>query len=93
MARELHDAIAHVVTLMVVQAAAAEALLASAPARSRKALGLVQSAGREAITELRAMLRILRAPRREAAPCTPGGGARPSASARARPGHLAAVAG
>jgi signal transduction histidine kinase len=62
MARELHDAIAHVVTLMVVQAAAAEALLGSAPARSREALGLVQKAGREAITELRAMLRILRAP-------------------------------
>jgi signal transduction histidine kinase len=71
MARELHDAIAHVVTLMVVQAAAAEALLASAPARSRKALRLVQSAGREAITELRAMLRILRAPDDERRPARP----------------------
>ena len=71
MARELHDAIAHVVTLMVVQAAAAEALLASAPARSRKALGLVQSAGREAITELRTMLRILRAPDEEHRPVRP----------------------
>ena len=71
MARELHDAIAHVVTLMVVQAAAAEALLGSAPARSRKALGRVQRAGREAITELRAMLRILRAPDDERRPARP----------------------
>jgi signal transduction histidine kinase len=71
MARELHDAIAHVVTLMVVQAAAAEALLASAPARSREALDLVENAGREAIAELRAMLRILRAPDEEHRPARP----------------------
>ena len=70
-ARELHDAVAHIVTLMVVQAAAAEALLDSAPARSREALGRVENAGREAITELRAMLRILRAPDDERSPARP----------------------
>ena len=71
MARELHDAIAHVVTLMVVQAAAAEALIASAPARSREALCVVENAGRDAVTELRAMLRILRAPDDEPRPAPP----------------------
>ena len=60
MARELHDAIAHAVSQMVVQAAAAETVVTSAPERAREALQAVQRTGRDAITELRRMLRILR---------------------------------
>jgi signal transduction histidine kinase len=61
MARELHDAIAHAVSLMVVQAAAAGAVMATAPAGSAQALLVVQETGRGAIAELRRMLHMLRA--------------------------------
>ena len=59
MARELHDAIAHAVAGMVVQGAAAERV-AGDPGRCRRALAAVQATGRDAIAELRRMLRILR---------------------------------
>lgn len=59
-AGELHDAIAQAVSRMVVQAAAAEQVLASAPERARAALIAVQDTGREAVAELRSTLRILR---------------------------------
>ena len=59
-ARELHDAIAHGVTVMVVQAEAAEEMLGGAPERARKPLRQVQRAGREALVELRRLLGIMR---------------------------------
>jgi signal transduction histidine kinase len=58
-ARDLHDAIAHAVSRMVVQAAGAEQVLATAPDRARVALIAVQDTGRDAIDELRQTLRIL----------------------------------
>jgi signal transduction histidine kinase len=60
LARELHDAVAHSVSAMVVQAAAADAVMASSPAEASGSLRSVQELGRESITELRRMLRILR---------------------------------
>ena len=59
-AGELHDAIAQAVSRMVVQAAGAEQVLASAPERARAALIAVQDTGRDAVAELRYTLRILR---------------------------------
>lgn len=59
-ARELHDAIAHGVTVMVVQAEAAEEMLSGAPERARKPLHQVQRTGREALVELRRLLGIMR---------------------------------
>ena len=61
LARELHDAVAHSVSAMVIQGAAAEAVLTRTPENARGSLHAVQALGREAITELRRMLRILRA--------------------------------
>lgn len=60
-AREVHDILAHTVSVMVVQAEAAEALLDSDADRSRTAMRAVQSTGREALTELRRVLAFLRA--------------------------------
>ncbi len=59
-ARELHDVIAHSVSVMGVQAGAAEQMLAVDPERAREPLRAIQEGAREAITELRLMLGILR---------------------------------
>lgn len=60
LARELHDAVAHHVSLMGVQAAAARTVLASDPVRAADALGHVEEAARDAVRELHGILGMLR---------------------------------
>ncbi|GIG38686.1 sensor histidine kinase [Cellulomonas phragmiteti] len=60
LARELHDAVAHHVSLMGVQAAAARTVLASDPVRAADALGHVEDAARDAVRELHGILGMLR---------------------------------
>jgi signal transduction histidine kinase len=62
-ARELHDVIAHAVSLIVVQASAERRLLGESDAEKRTAETLVtiEDAGREALGELRRLLGVLRA--------------------------------
>ena len=59
-ARELHDLVAHAVSIMVVQAAAADELIERDPARAHAALRAVQHTGRSAVTEMARMLDLLR---------------------------------
>lgn len=59
-ARELHDAVAHHVSLMGVQAAAARALLDADPGRARGTLEQVEDSAREAVAELQGILGTLR---------------------------------
>jgi signal transduction histidine kinase len=59
-ARELHDVISHGVSVMVVQAGAAEQVLDSDPDQVRASLRAIQQAGRDARLELRRMLGLLR---------------------------------
>ena len=60
LARELHDVIAHSVSVMVVQAGAAERMVTIDPDRAQRALTSVQTTGREALVELRHLLGVLR---------------------------------
>jgi signal transduction histidine kinase len=58
-ARELHDVIAHSVSVMVIQAAAARAVAGRDREASADALRSVEQCGREALTELRQMIGVL----------------------------------
>jgi signal transduction histidine kinase len=59
-ARELHDIVSHNVSLMVVQAEAAEEVLRRQPERAEEPLRKIQRSGREALNEMRRMLGVLR---------------------------------
>jgi signal transduction histidine kinase len=59
-ARELHDVIAHSVSVMTVQAAAVRRLLAPAQQREREALVSVEQTGREALAEMRRLVGLMK---------------------------------
>jgi signal transduction histidine kinase len=60
-ARDLHDIVAHAVTIMLLQAGGAARLLRTDPARAEAALSQVDDLGQQAIGELRRMLGLLAA--------------------------------
>jgi signal transduction histidine kinase len=59
-ARELHDVVAHNVSVMVVQAEGAAYAMDTAPENTRKALGAIADTGRSALAEMRRLLGVLR---------------------------------
>jgi len=59
-ARELHDVVAHNVSVMVVQADGAAYALDSEPERARQALAAISGTGRHALAEMRRLLGVLR---------------------------------
>ncbi len=61
-ARELHDVVAHHVSLMAVQSEAAAALLPGRPEDASKCVEVIGRTAREALTELRRLLGVLRGP-------------------------------
>ena len=60
MARELHDVVAHSVSVVVVQATAAERIAETDPGAARAAMQNVASIGRDALAEMRRVLDVLR---------------------------------
>ncbi|GGP63339.1 sensor histidine kinase [Streptomyces melanogenes] len=61
-ARELHDVLAHSISVINVQAGVGLALLDSDPEQARTALSTIKSASKEALGEVRQVLDTLRAP-------------------------------
>ncbi|WP_433515104.1 sensor histidine kinase [Nonomuraea sp. CA-143628] len=59
-ARDMHDILAHAVSLMVVQAEAGPVVVRSNPARAEAAFDAIAAAGRDAMTQLRRMLGVLK---------------------------------
>jgi signal transduction histidine kinase len=59
-ARELHDVIAHSVSVMTVQAGAAEEMLKLDPARALDPVRAVQETGRNALVEMKRLVGMLR---------------------------------
>ncbi len=96
-ARELHDVVAHSMTVVAVQAGFGEYVFDTDPAEARAALGNIQQVTREALSDMQRLLGVLRqdgtgqpgaAPGRRPAGCGAGRRrhqARAAAPARARP--------
>jgi signal transduction histidine kinase len=59
-ARELHDIVAHSVSIIALQAGAAEALVESEPEAAREHMSAVRRTAREALVEMRRLLDVLR---------------------------------
>ena len=58
--RELHDVIAHTLSVIVIQAGAALDVFDTSPQAARQALGSIGAAGRQALAELRRVLAAVR---------------------------------
>jgi len=69
-ARELHDVVAHHVSMMVVQAEAGATVSATAPSQSGERFDGISATGRQALNELRRLVGVLRADD-EAGPAEP----------------------
>ena len=59
-ARDLHDAVAHSMSLIHIQAGVALHLIDEQPAQARDALGIIKQASKDALVELRSILGVLR---------------------------------
>jgi signal transduction histidine kinase len=60
-ARELHDTVAHAVTVIVLQAAGARRIIDNSPMRASQALETIEEVGKQTMDEMRQLLSVLHA--------------------------------
>jgi signal transduction histidine kinase len=89
-ARDMHDILAHSVSLIVVQAEAGPVVVRSDPARAEQVFDAIADAGRDALTQLRRTLGVLRSEAASRAP-QPDLDALPALVDQARAAGLAAT--
>lgn len=65
-ARELHDVVAHAMSVMVVQAGAARRVLDDAPDTAKEAIARIESTGRDGLAEMRRLIGMLKSDGTEA---------------------------
>ncbi|MEV0208073.1 sensor histidine kinase [Streptomyces sp. NPDC050788] len=65
-ARELHDSLAHAMSVITVRSGIARMLIESRPDEARNALGIIESTSRGIMQEMRLLLGVLRTPHAEA---------------------------
>jgi signal transduction histidine kinase len=70
-AREMHDVVAHNLSVMIALADGARLTAAHDPAEAERAMGAVSSTGREALEEMRRLLGVLRDDEEADTPLTP----------------------
>lgn len=95
LARELHDTVAHHVSGIAIQAQAGRAVAASHPERAVEALAIIEDAATRTLTELRAIVGVLRAPQDAEFAPQPGLAEveRLATDGQTRPGVTVALAG
>jgi signal transduction histidine kinase len=92
-ARDLHDVVAHSMTVVAVQAGFGEYVFDSQPAQARAALGAIQTVTSEALADMQRMLGALRqAGSVDGTPATADGAAGPAGSAPAPAGQARILA-
>ncbi|MFJ9821283.1 sensor histidine kinase [Streptomyces sp. NPDC101151] len=84
-AREVHDVVAHTLSVMVIQAGAADDVFTQRPEQARQALRAIETGARSALGELRLLLRAFRLDAEE----DPAGGQREPGPSLARLDELA----
>jgi signal transduction histidine kinase len=77
-ARELHDVVAHTMSVIAVQAGVANHVAAEHPDEARRALSSIEETSRGALREMRALLGVLRADEDHEATGQPGQGPTPA---------------
>ena len=75
-ARELHDVVAHSLSVIAVQSGVGRHVIDNQPAEAKKALAAVETTSRSALDELRRMLGVLRRDDQQAASLAPAPGVR-----------------
>ncbi|MEV6236353.1 histidine kinase [Lentzea sp. NPDC051838] len=87
-AREMHDIVAHGLSLIAVQSGVARALLTSNPQQVAESVGIIERTSRESLAEMRSMLGVLRQSDEDGGEPQPGLGRIPELLARARESGL-----
>ncbi len=71
-ARELHDVVAHAMSVVVVQSGVAHHVIDTRPEAARQALSAIETTSRDALVEMRRLLGVLRGPGDDGREASPG---------------------